>query len=255
MISLYFIRGVTTDEVEKSKGAAGVRIEPFLGYAEEMAVVYDEGVSAEDAGGDLVPCPEGGGHLRGLPNWLQDKQRPNIGQLLSVSATPMAATQTVNLVSPSRLRSSSDPFSDPSPRSTHHHRPAPPPPPKPAKMPSAVPPNSNADITQAVRDTVTLKNDARTRPSRSQSTVYVLATAPTALADYFWQASHQCLNTPTGQAIPIRRLQHRREAAHLQGQASQQEGLAACRRNRPTRLHQRWPQYVPHLAITALSTD
>lgn len=60
-----------------------------------------------------------------------------------------------------RLRSSSDPFVDPSPLSS-----PPPPPPKTA----------GGDITQAVRDTVTVRTQdspARSKMSRSQTNAYV----------------------------------------------------------------------------------
>ncbi|TFK41229.1 hypothetical protein BDQ12DRAFT_431034 [Crucibulum laeve] len=81
----------------------------------------------------------------------------------------------------SRLRSSSDPFLDPSSRSSH--RTPPPPPPKikqssSSRMPAAVPRSAPAardthDITEAVRDTVTVRGQTdyspRAKMSRSQT--------------------------------------------------------------------------------------
>lgn len=85
----------------------------------------------------------------------------------------------------SRLRSSSDPFIDPSSK-----QPRPPPPPPKAisssRMPAPVSKPSrdinNGDITEAVRDTVTVRGNtdypARTRVARSQTAMYVVFRHP-----------------------------------------------------------------------------
>ncbi|CAA7258682.1 unnamed protein product [Cyclocybe aegerita] len=94
----------------------------------------------------------------------------------------MAAVRSSSRQHPhSRLRSSSDPFTDPQPRQKH---PKPPPPPPKAsqssRMPAAVPKSAptsrdgyGTDITDAVRDTVTLKSQepaSRAKPSRTHTT-------------------------------------------------------------------------------------
>lgn len=77
----------------------------------------------------------------------------------------------------SRLRSLSDPFVDPA---TKAQRPPPPPPKtKAPRMPAPVPKSAPAhrDITEAVRDTVTVRGSTdynpRTRVGRSQTAMYV----------------------------------------------------------------------------------
>lgn len=58
VVRVDFVGGVTTDKVEDCECAAGMCGEPSVWDAEEEVVVDDEGVTGEDAGGDVVAGPE-----------------------------------------------------------------------------------------------------------------------------------------------------------------------------------------------------
>jgi len=80
----------------------------------------------------------------------------------------------------SRLRSSSDPFVDPVPRTSKQQQRPPPPPPKSAKMPAVVSSKNSSqnDITEAVRDTVIVRpgqESSRGKITRTQTAVYALS--------------------------------------------------------------------------------
>ena len=58
MVRVDLVGGITTDEVKDCECAAGMCSEPSGWDAEEEVVVDDEGVTGEDAGGDVLARPE-----------------------------------------------------------------------------------------------------------------------------------------------------------------------------------------------------
>jgi len=58
VVRVNLVGGVTADEVEDCECAAGMCSEPRVWDTEEEVVVDDEGLTGEDAGGDVLARPE-----------------------------------------------------------------------------------------------------------------------------------------------------------------------------------------------------